>query len=106
MEGQHKKKKSGSAKKAASHGIKDRKSVSEQKKKVQRAERIPERKKSNWDDGEFLDDWDGVSGKTAAHSNKRRVAFRLRKTIGLKSFSLPRASFSPPSCAYYNPSIL
>lgn len=73
MEGQHKKKKSGSTKKAASHGIKDRKSVSEQKKKAQRAERIPERKKSNWDDGEFLDDWDEVSGKTAAHSNKRRV---------------------------------
>ena len=73
MEGQHKKKKSGSAKKAAPHGIKDRKSVSEQKKKAQRAERIPERKKSNWDDGEFLDDWDEVSGKTAAHSNKRRV---------------------------------
>ncbi len=42
-------------------------------KKAQRAERIPERKKSNWDDGEFLDDWDEVSGKTAAHSNKRRV---------------------------------
>ena len=73
MEEQHKKKKSGSAKKAAPHGIKDRKSVSEQKKKVQRAERIPERKKSNWDEGEFLDDWDEVSGKTAAHSNKRRV---------------------------------
>ena len=73
MEGQHKKKKSGSAKKAAPHGIKDRKSVSEQKKKAQRAERIPERKKSNWDDGEFLDDWDEVSGKTAAHSSKRRV---------------------------------
>ena len=73
MEGQHKKKKSGSTKKAASHGIKDRKSVSEPKKKAQRAERIPERKKSNWDDGEFLDDWDEVSGKTAAHSNKRRV---------------------------------
>lgn len=73
MEGQHKKKKSGSTKKAASHGIKDRKSVSEQKKKAQRAERIPKRKKSNWDDGEFLDDWDEVSGKTAAHSNKRRV---------------------------------
>ena len=73
MEGQHKKKKSGSTKKAASHGIKDRKSVSEQKKKAQRAERIPERKKSNWDDGEFLDDWDEVSGKTAAHSSKRRV---------------------------------
>ena len=73
MEEQHKKKKSGSAKKAAPHGIKDRKSVSEQKKKAQRAERIPERKKSNWDDGEFLDDWDEVSGKTAAHSNKRRV---------------------------------
>jgi len=73
VEEQHKKKKSGSAKKAAPHGIKDRKSVSEQKKKAQRAERIPERKKSNWDDGEFLDDWDEVSGKTAAHSNKRRV---------------------------------
>ena len=73
MEEQHKKKKTGSAKKAALHGIKDRKSVSEQKKKAQRAERIPERKKSNWDDGEFLDDWDEVSGKTAAHSNKRRV---------------------------------
>ena len=73
MEELHKKKKTGSAKKAASHGIKDRKSVSEQKKKAQRAERIPERKKSNWDDGEFLDDWDEVSGKTAAHSNKRRV---------------------------------
>ena len=73
MEEQHKKKKSGSAKKAAPHGIKDRKSVSEQKKKAQRAERIPERKKSNWDDGEFLDDWDEVSGKTAAHSSKRRV---------------------------------
>ena len=73
MEEQHKKKKSGSAKKAAPHGIKDRKSVSEQKKKAQRAERIPERKKSNWDDGEFLDDWDEVSGKTPAHSNKRRV---------------------------------
>ena len=73
MEEQHKKKKTGSAKKAAPHGIKDRKSVSEQKKKAQRAERIPERKKSNWDDGEFLDDWDEVSGKTAAHSNKRRV---------------------------------
>ena len=73
MEEQHKKKKSGSAKKAAPHGIKDRKSVSEQKKKTQRAERIPERKKSNWDDGEFLDDWDEVSGKTAAHSSKRRV---------------------------------
>lgn len=73
MEEQHKKKKTGSAKKAAPHGIKDRKSVSEQKKKAQRAERIPERKKSNWDDGEFLNDWDEVSGKTAAHSNKRRV---------------------------------
>ena len=73
MEEQHKKKKTGSAKKAAPHGIKDRKSVSEQKKKAQRAERIPERKKSNWVDGEFLDDWDEVSGKTAAHSNKRRV---------------------------------
>ena len=73
MEEQHKKKKTGSAKKAAPHGIKDRKSVSEQKKKAQRAERIPERKKSNWDDGEFLDDWDEVSGKTAAHSNKRCV---------------------------------
>ena len=73
MEEQHKKKKTGSAKKAAPHGIKDRKSVSEQKKKAQRAERIPERKKSNWDDGEFLDDWDEVSGKTAAHSNKHRV---------------------------------
>ena len=73
MEEQHKKKKSGSAKKAAPHGIKDRKSVSEQKKKAQRAERIPERKRSNWDDGEFLDDWDEVSGKTAAHSSKRRV---------------------------------
>lgn len=73
MEEQHKKKKTGSAKKAAPHGIKDRKSVSEQKKKAQRAERIPERKKSNWDDGEFLDDWDEVSGKTPAHSNKRRV---------------------------------
>ncbi len=73
MEEQHKKKKSGSAKKAAPHGIKDRKSVSEQKKKAQRAERIRERKKSNWDDGEFLDDWDEVSGKTAAHSSKRRV---------------------------------
>ena len=73
MEEQYKKKKTGSAKKAAPHGIKDRKSVSEQKKKAQRAERIPERKKSNWDDGEFLDDWDEVSGKTAAHSNKRRV---------------------------------
>lgn len=73
MEEQHKKKKTGSAKKAAPHGIKDRKSVSEQKKKAQRAERIPERKKSNRDDGEFLDDWDEVSGKTAAHSNKRRV---------------------------------
>ena len=73
MEEQHKKKKTGSAKKTAPHGIKDRKSVSEQKKKAQRAERIPERKKSNWDDGEFLDDWDEVSGKTAAHSNKRRV---------------------------------
>ena len=60
-------------KKRLPHGIKDRKSVSEQKKKAQRAERIPERKKSNWDDGEFLDDWDEVSGKTAAHSNKRRV---------------------------------
>ena len=36
------------------------------RKKAQRAERIPERKKSNWDDGEFLDDWDEVSGKTAA----------------------------------------
>lgn len=73
MEEQHKKKTTGSAKKAAPHGIKDRKSVSEQKKKAQRAERIPERKKSNWDDGEFLDDWDEVSGKTAAHSNKRYV---------------------------------
>ena len=73
MEEQHKKKKTGSAKKATPHGIKNRKSVSEQKKKAQRAERIPERKKSNWDDGEFLDDWDEVSGKTAAHSNKRRV---------------------------------
>lgn len=73
MEGQHKKKKTGTAKKAAPHGIKDRKSVSEQKKKAQRAERISERKKSNRDDGEFLDDWDEVSGKTAAHSNKRRV---------------------------------
>ena len=73
MEEQHKKKKTGSAKKAAPHGIKDRKSVSEQKKKAQRAERISERKKSNRDDGEFLDDWDEVSGKTAAHSNKRRV---------------------------------
>ncbi|MFR1309883.1 MAG: hypothetical protein ACLSCO_14115 [Gallintestinimicrobium sp.] len=65
--------KNGKCQKAAPHGIKDRKSVSEQKKKAQRAERIPERKKSNWDDGEFLDDWDEVSGKTAAHSNKRRV---------------------------------
>lgn len=73
MEEQHKKKKTGSAKKAAPHGIKDRKSVSEQKKKAQRAERIPERKKSNRDDGEFLDDWDEVSGKTAVHSNKHRV---------------------------------
>ena len=73
MEEQHKKKKTGSAKKTAPNGIKDRKSVSEQKKKAQRAERIPERKKSNWDDGEFLDDWDEVSSKTAAHSNKRRV---------------------------------
>ena len=73
MEEQHKKKKTGSAKKAAPHGIKDRKSVSEQKKKAQRAERIPERKKSNRDDGKFLDDWDEVSGKTAVHSNKRRV---------------------------------
>ena len=73
VEEQHKKKKTGSAKKAAPHGIKDRKSVSEQKKKAQRAERIPERKKSNRDDREFLDDWDEVSGKTAAHSNKRRV---------------------------------
>ena len=73
MEGQHKKKKTGTAKKAAPHGIKDRKSVSEQKKKAQRAERISERKKSNRDDGEFLDDWDEGSGKTAAHSNKRRV---------------------------------
>ena len=73
MEEQHKKKKTGSAKKAAPHGIKDRKSVSEQKKKAQRAERIPERKKSNRDDREFLDDWDEVSGKTAAHSNKCRV---------------------------------
>ena len=73
VEEQYKKKKTGSAKKAAPHGIKDRKSASEQKKKAQRAERIPERKKSNWDDGEFLDDWDEVSGKTAAHSNKRRV---------------------------------
>lgn len=81
MEEQHKKKKSGSAKKAAPHGIKDRKSVSEQKKKAQRAERIPERKKSNWDDGEFLDDWDEVSGKTAAHSNKRRV----KKPAGKRS---------------------
>ena len=81
MEGQHKKKKSGSAKKAASHGIKDRKSVSEQKKKAQRAERIPERKRSNWDDGEFLDDWDEVSGKTAAHSSKRRV----KKPAGKRS---------------------
>ena len=60
MEEQHKKKKTGSAKKTAPNGIKDRKSVSEQKKKAQRAERIPERKKSNWDDGEFLDDWDEV----------------------------------------------
>ena len=73
MEEQHKKKKTGSAKKTTPHGIKDRKSVSEQKKKAQRAERIPERKKSNWDDGEFLDDWDEVSGKTPAHSNKRYV---------------------------------
>lgn len=73
MEEQHKKKKTGSAKKAAPHGIKDRKSVSEQKKKAQSAERIPERKKSNRDDGKFLDDWDEVSGKTAVHSNKRRV---------------------------------
>ena len=73
MEEQHKKKKTGSAKKAAPHGIKNRKSVSEQKKKAQRAERIPERKKSNRDDGEFLDDWDEVSGKTAVHSNKHRV---------------------------------
>ena len=81
MEEQHKKKKSGSAKKAASHGIKDRKSVSEQKKKAQRAERIPERKRSNWDDGEFLDDWDEVSGKTAAHSSKRRV----KKPAGKRS---------------------
>ena len=81
MEEQHKKKKSGSAKKAAPHGIKDRKSVSEQKKKAQRAERIPERKKSNWDDGEFLDDWDEVSGKTAAHSSKRRV----KKSAGKSS---------------------
>ena len=81
MEEQHKKKKSGSAKKAAPHGIKDRKSVSEQKKKAQRAERIPERKKSNWDDGEFLDDWDEVSGKTAAHSSKRRV----KKPAGKRS---------------------
>ena len=81
MEEQHKKKKTGSAKKAAPHGIKDRKSVSEQKKKAQRAERIPERKKSNWDDGEFLDDWDEVSGKTAAHSSKRRV----KKSAGKSS---------------------
>lgn len=81
MEEQHKKKKSGSAKKAAPHGIKDRKSVSEQKKKAQRAERIPERKRSNWDDGEFLDDWDEVSGKTAAHSSKRRV----KKPAGKRS---------------------
>lgn len=88
MEGQHKKKKSGSAKKAASHGIKDRKSVSEQKKKVQRAERIPERKKSNWDDGEFLDDWDEVSGKTAAHSSKRRV----KKPAGKSSQTFPEKS--------------
>ena len=73
VEEQHKKKKTGSAKKAAPHGIKNRKSVSEQKKKAQRAERIPERKKSNRDDGEFLDDWDEVSGKTAVHSNKHRV---------------------------------
>lgn len=34
VEEQHKKKKTGSAKKAAPHGIKDRKSVSEQKKKA------------------------------------------------------------------------
>ena len=34
VEEQHKKKKSGSAKKAAPHGIKDRKSVSEQKKEL------------------------------------------------------------------------
>ena len=81
MEEQHKKKKTGSAKKAALHGIKDRKSVSEQKKKAQRAERIPERKKSNWDDGEFLDDWDEVSGKTAAHSNKRRVKSLPEKAV-------------------------
>lgn len=81
MEEQHKKKKSGSAKKAAPYGIKDRKSVSEQKKKAQRAERIPERKRSNWDDGEFLDDWDEVSGKTAAHSSKRRV----KKPAGKRS---------------------
>ena len=73
MEEQHKKKKTGSAKKTAPNGIKDRKSVSEQKKKAQRAERIPERKKSNWDDGEFLDDWDEVSGNAAALSKKRRV---------------------------------
>ncbi len=88
MEGQHKKKKSGSAKKAAPHGIKDRKSVSEQKKKAQRAERIPERKKSNWDDGEFLDDWDEVSGKTAAHSSKRRV----KKSAGKSSQTFPEKS--------------
>ena len=88
MEGQHKKKKSESTKKAASHGIKDRKSVSEQKKKAQRAERIPERKKSNWDDGEFLDDWDEVSGKTAAHSNKRRV----KKPAGKSSQTFPEKS--------------
>ena len=81
MEEQHKTKKSGRAKKAAPLGIKDRKSVSEQKKKAQRAERIPERKRSNWDDGEFLDDWDEVSGKTAAHSSKRRV----KKPAGKRS---------------------
>ncbi len=88
MEEQHKKKKSGSAKKAAPHGIKDRKSVSEQKKKAQRAERIPERKRSNWDDGEFLDDWDEVSGKTVAHSSKRRV----KKPAGKSSQTFPEKS--------------
>ena len=74
MEEQHKKKKTGSAKKAAPHGIKDRKSVSEQKKKgaarrnVSRAEKVELGRMEN-----FSDDWDEVSGKTAAHSNKRRV---------------------------------
>ena len=73
MEEQHKKKKNGKCQKSGSPWDKRQKERIRTEKKAQRAERIPARKKSNWDDGEFLDDWDEVSGKTAAHSNKRRV---------------------------------